>query len=217
MDPVTIGLIASLAGSAIGGIGSARANKKYNKYFEGMQNKNQMWFDKEYNTNYLDTDEAKSYLRNILDQIKETTQDQESKGAITGASAEKGVAMKDRLSKDYNRSVTSLAGHGTRRKDNIMSHFRNREGQLDTMKLQQLMSRAQNWDQFGQNAQGVGQNMLMSNTTGAFDGIDLGGLFGGGNAGMTDQQRNATTVGMMNAFGNKGKAKKYEYSPLINW
>lgn len=170
--------ITSQAGTMIGGIGSSIYNNKYRKYLDGMKRKNQMWFDKEYNTNYLDTDEAKSYLRNMVDQVKTAAKDQDSKGAITGASAEKSVAMKDRMGENYNRSVTNLAGFGTRRKDRAMDKFMDKDGQIDVLKLSNIMQQSQNWNQFAQNAQGAGQNMLMSNTSGEESGGDIFGLLG---------------------------------------
>jgi hypothetical protein len=171
MDPITALILAGVgtAGNIFGLSKSAQENKRYNKYLDDMFRKNETMYQTEYNTPYLDTEEAKAYLRTLLDQVKETTKDQESKGAITGQSAEKAVATKEAMGKNLNTSITQLAGYGTQRKDRIKSDYLNRTGQLDQMKLQSILSNMQNWGQFGQNAMGLGQGALLAGTTGAFD------------------------------------------------
>jgi len=217
MDPITI---ASLIASAIGGIGglagSAGQNKSYSKYIDSISRRNDAWYNKEANTNYLDTEEAKGYLRNILDQNKEMVKDQESKGAITGQSAEKSVATKEATGKNYNRAVTDLAGYGTRRKDFLNRDYQNRLSMIDQLKLGQILQKQGNWDQFGQNALGMGSNALLGSILG-----DGGGPLGKkntGNAGqdaisiLLDTMRKGTTeVGLNQTFKNKGKAQPFNY------
>lgn len=185
MDPIVTpslitiaSLLASGIGQGVGLAGSAKQNQRYNKYLEGMFRKNENYYNTEANTPYLDTEEAKSYLRNILDQTKEMTKDQESKGAITGQSAEKSVATKEALGKNYNTAVTSLAGYGTRRKDSITQNYMNRLGQLDQMKLGQMLQKQGSFDQIGKNSSGLLEMMLLGGTTGAFEGgFNLADLF----------------------------------------
>lgn len=181
MEPITM-LIASLIASGIGQIGgllgSSKQNKRYNKYLGDMFRKNENWYNTEMGTPYLDTEEAKSYLRNILDQTKETVKDQESKGAITGQSAEKSVATREAMGKNYNTAATSLAGYGTRRKDSITQNYMNRLSQLDQMKLGQMLKKQGNFDQLGQNSSAILDMMLLGGTTGAFEGgFNIADLF----------------------------------------
>lgn len=161
-------------GSLIGGMQSAKANREMEGYVTGMKNKNDAWYNKNYNTNYLDTDEAKSAIRVLLDQMKENNEASESSGAITGATAEKNVALKGEQNKGFSTALTRLAGYGTQRKQMIESQYMNRDSQIDQAKLGILSGKAQNGTQFSQNAQGVGQNMLLGSMVG-----------GGGEGGQT--------------------------------
>jgi hypothetical protein len=167
MDPITIAsLIAGGVGQLFGLGKSAQANKKYDQYLSGMNRKLDTWYNKEYNTNYLDTDEAKSVLRLLQNQAKEVSGDLESSAAITGASAEKQVAAKDKLNQNYTNAATRLSGYGTQRKDQIQREYMGRKNNLDQMNLQSLASKDQNWSQFGQNSMGLAQNALMMNAMG---------------------------------------------------
>ncbi len=200
MDAITIAsLLASAIGTGVGAFSSAKQSKEYDKYLGGMKQKNQSWYDKEYNTNYLDTDEAKSYIRTMLDQIKEATGRQESKGAITGESAEKSVALKEGMGKNFNTGITQLAGYGTRRKDNIQNMFMNREGQLDQMSLMNFLQKQQNWNQLTSNAMELGQGALLGGTTGAFDGIQWPKK----RQRQSQESKNATTKGLARTFAPK--------------
>jgi hypothetical protein len=209
MNPITIAsLLASAVGTGVGSFSSAKQSRKYDKYLDNMRHKNQNWYDKEYNTNYLDTDEAKSYIRTMLDQVKEATGRQESKGAITGATAEKSVAMKDAMNKNFNTGVTHLAGYGTRRKDRIQEMFMNREGQFDNMKLMKFLKNQQNWDQFTANSMEMGQNAMLS----GMDKFDLSSFLpniAGGGMGQSQMSKNATTIGMENTFAPKHSYPNY--------
>jgi len=199
------------AGNIFGQAKSAKANQKYDSYLKGMNSRLDNWYNKEYNTNYLDTEEAKAVIRQLLEQAKQANEDMASKSAVTGDSAEKQVAQKDKLNKNMAGAMTRMAGMGTQRKENVQNQYMNRLGQLDQLKLQNLNQKSQNWNQFGQNASGVAQNMMLSGTLGG----NAGGLFGGG-------QYPAWLTKIM-ARLNTGKNLDFlsgpfqEESPMENW
>jgi len=153
-------------GSLIGGSQSAKANAETDRYVSGMKAKNDAWYNKNYNTNYLDTDEAKSSIRIWLDQMKENNEASASSGAITGSTAEKNVALKGEQNKGFASALTRLAGYGTQRKQNIENQYMNKDSQIDQVKLGLLSGKSQNGTQFSQNASGVAQSMLLAGMMG---------------------------------------------------
>jgi hypothetical protein len=170
MDPISLLLLGGqVLGNAFGLSKSAQANKRYDSYLDNMTGRINGWYNKEYNTNYLDTDEAKSVLRQLMEQSKEISDDMDSSAAITGASAEKQVATKEKLNKNYAGAMSQLAGQGTRRKERIQSDYLNRMSAIDQLKLQNLMQKSQNWNQFGQNVSGAAQGAMLMQGEGAYD------------------------------------------------
>lgn len=183
MDPLTMMLLSGglgVAGNLFGLSKSSQANRKYDNYISGMTNKLDNWYNKESNTNYLDTEEAKAVLRRLQEEAKEISGDLESSAAVTGASAEKQVAMKDKLNKNYTGAATSLAGRGTQRKDNLRREYMGRQSMLDQLKLQSLLGKSQNWNQFGQNVSGTAQNAMLVGTMGGGGKIGSGATSGPG-------------------------------------
>jgi hypothetical protein len=183
MDPVTMMIISAL-GSSFGLAKSAQQNKKNDKYLQGMVNANQSEYNKDYNTNYLDTEEAKAAIRTMLEQFRQVNSDSKSSAAITGASAEKQVALQGEMGKAFSGSLTNLAGKGTARKEMIKDRYLNRKGQLDSMVMNNMNNKSQNWDQFGSNAMQLGLTGLLANQGGAFDPSAVTGQSDWGSNGM---------------------------------
>lgn len=165
MDPLTMMLLGggvSVLGNLFGLGGSAKASKKYDSYLSAMNNRVNAFYNNKLYGDYLDTEEAKSALRLLTEQQKEANDDLKSSAAITGASAEKQVAQKDKLNKNYTQAVTGFAGQGGQLKRQYADQYRQERGRMDMMKLQNMMMKMQNWNQLGQNASGIGQNMMLS-------------------------------------------------------
>lgn len=155
-------LAASIIGQGFSSIKNAKANKKTEQYARKRDFELKDLFNKEYNTNYLDTDEAKASIRTSLDQMKEMDENSKSSGAITGSTAEKNVATKDMMGKNFSGLVTNLSGQGTRRKEGIMSQYLNAKGNNDMFNLNVLNNKAAQWNQLGQNAQQLSSAALLS-------------------------------------------------------
>ena len=158
-----------LGGNLMGMNKSANSNNQYDQYLKNMSSRNDAEYNKDYNTNYLDTEEAKAAIRAMYDQMNEINDDADSSSAITGASAEKGVAMKEKLNKNFTQGISQLSGQGTRRKDMIKGQYNSRMDNLDMMKLQNMMQKSQNGSQFAQNASQLGVSGLLMGSQGGFD------------------------------------------------
>lgn len=148
----------------IGAMQNASANKKYDEYVKNRTFELQNLFNNQYNQNFLDTEEAKGVIRNMLNQIKEASDNVKSSSKITGASAEKEVAQKDKMNENFSNVLTQLASMGTQRKDRIMGNYLNAKSGLDGLNLQKYAREAASGNQAQQNASGLTDSMLMLTT-----------------------------------------------------
>ncbi|MFI3262297.1 MAG: hypothetical protein R3Y26_05255 [Rikenellaceae bacterium] len=126
-------LLSSLVGAGVSGIGSLvsgiRANKQA-KNAESLINEqieeNDRWYNQNYNTDYLDTVEARSTLSTIREQNKKATDAVNNNIVSSNMSDEAKVAQASSLNKNYSNAVSSLAGYGTRRQDQITNTYNTR-------------------------------------------------------------------------------------------
>lgn len=161
--------IGSTLASLFGSIKSAEANKETDEQLAGRRSKLDSWYNKEYNTNYLDTDEAKSALQVLQTQMKERQKAVSQGNAINGASDETRVATNDKLQRGYADAVTRLAGRGTQYKNAIRSQYMGYDYALGNQETQNLQNKSANWTNFMGNAANAAGGFIQADADGAFD------------------------------------------------
>lgn len=159
----------SALSSLFASLKSAQANNLADAQLRKRQSELEMWYNKEYNQNYLDTDEAKSLMTILNNQRKEQMKKVDQNNAIKGASDEARVATADKLNKGIADNVTRLAGYGTRYKDSMRREYQGLKSNLDTMEWQNLQGKTQNWANFSGNAMNAGIGFAEASGSGAFD------------------------------------------------
>jgi hypothetical protein len=157
--------LASLYGSAK----SAEANRAYDSQLRQRQSDLQTWYNKEYNTNYLDTPEAKSAIQLLRNDYREKMKKVSQNNAIKGASDESVVASADAGQKTIANAATRIAGYGTQRKDMIGREFRSRKDNLDNMQGANLQNKSAQWSNFMNNSMNMGIGAAQADGSGAFD------------------------------------------------
>jgi len=170
MDPMTLQMIMygaqGLSGipKMMGSLLNASANRRYDDYVKKRTFELENLFNNQYNQNFLDTEEAKGVIRNMLNQMKEASDNIKSSSKITGASAEKEVAEKDKMNENFSNVLTQLASMGTQRKDRIMGNYLNARSGLDTLNLSKYASQAASGNQAQQNADSLMNSALLLTT-----------------------------------------------------
>ena len=109
------------------------------------QRKADTWYDREYNTNILDTDEGKATMQLLRNRLKEQAQARGQANAIRGASDEAALASVTEGQKVYADAGLSLAARGQERKDNIQNIYDTKDLNLAGLKAQNLLDKRQNW------------------------------------------------------------------------
>ncbi len=161
---------ASLAGNIFGNIMSAKQNREIDDILAGRMNDLQARFDKDYNTQFFDTDQAKSVIQTLSNQHERSNKRIENAGAISGASAEAKVAQRAKSQEVFGDSLTKLAGYGTQYKDMKERQFNRRDDTLQNFYLQHEMRKADNWSNFMNNASNVGQGGIAADAVGGGNG-----------------------------------------------
>lgn len=156
--------LVSLIGSGAGAIGSAGANKRYDKYLEGRLSDLENWYNTEYNTPYLDTTSGKAAIGSLRTYYGDAMKKVSQGGAITGASDEAKVATGDKVQKGLADSVMRLAGYGTQYRDSVRREYQGLKMGLENLQQDNLARKSANW------------NNLMNNSLNA--GIGAAELFG---------------------------------------
>jgi len=174
----------SAAGSLYGTLKSAQANKLQEAQLKKRQTELQNWYDKEYNTNYLDTSAARGTLQILRNNNRETMKKVSQRNAIGGASDEKAVATADAVQKNYANNVAGVAAQGTARQDRIQGSYDMKKMNLDNLQAANLAQKSANWSNFTNNAMSAGIGFAEAGASGAFDKWDnkLGTLFKNGKA-----------------------------------
>lgn len=164
--------IASGLASLYGSMKSAQANRAIDDQLRRRQSELDTWYNKEYNQNYLDTEEAQSTVALLRQQMAEQMKKYDQNSAIKGASDEARIAQADQLQKRMGQNVTQLAGYGTRYKDMIRREYQGLNANLDQLQAQNLQNKNQQWMNFMGNATNAGMGFAEAGANGAFDNWD---------------------------------------------
>lgn len=156
-----------LGAQAYGMFKSAEENRKRQALLNQQQKFNTDWFNKEYNTNLLDTSEAKSGLRTVMDHINKRNEVNTNTAAITGASDESQIANNQANNETYAGFVNNLASRGQERKDNISNMYIQRKNALDQGQQQIGADNQASWQNYMTGASAIGKSFGIADMIGA--------------------------------------------------
>jgi hypothetical protein len=185
----------SALGSLYGSMRSAGANRNVTGFLNKRQSDLDAWYNREYNTNYLDTAEAKSTMQLLREQMRDQMKKVDQNSAIRGASDEARVAMADKLQENVGQNMTRLAGYGTRRKDMISRDYQRQKSYLDVLEAQDLQRKADQWSNFMNNSMNLGIGAAKAAGKGAFDDWDRK---------LVDLFRKKPSKGVIDAYKARG-------------
>ena len=158
----------SLLGTAYGTYKSAQENKSTDAMLSDRMNDIQSRFDRDINTNILDTEQGKSFLKLLNKNYEARTKALDSRGAITGASTESKVAAKGRAQDAYDTALTNFAGMDTQRKDSLRKERNWQENSIWNQQFMNQLSKGQNWMNLMNNFANVGTSGTLVDGGGPF-------------------------------------------------
>ena len=169
MIPLLIGTGVSLVGSLVGGISASKKAKEAEKMLKKEQAVLDDWYAKQLNTDYLDTDSAKSTLAHIESRNKKNEQALTNSMIKGGATAEERVASASALNKNYADAMSGMAATDTARKSEADSMYMSGKSNLISKEHSQMLGSASAATLVTSLASGIGNTVAKLDGAGMFD------------------------------------------------
>lgn len=163
------GLAASVGGSIIGGGAARRAAKKALRENRYRTNAEKAWYEKEYNTDYLDTKAGQNLLRRAQEVQDGYIRKADGAAAVGGGTAASVALAKESANRTLGNAVANIGAQDTARKASVSDqHQRN----VDALSRE----REAIYNQQAQNVSAAAQGMsnAMMGAVPSLDGTDVG-------------------------------------------
>ena len=191
---------AGLATSVLGGMSASSKARKAQREQEAQAAKDEAWYKRRYNEDYVDTAAGQNLVRRAKQFAKDQWKKAAGAQAVSGGTDAATQMAKDAGNKMVGDTIANIAANDTRRKDSVDSTYRNLERQNAQARINTELAAAQNV----QTAAGQAGNALMS-MGGALAQTSTSGnnLAGGDNFGTLRDQTITHSADGVNVYGKK--------------
>lgn len=164
-------LAGSVASSLFGGAKARREAKKAERERKYRAAAEKAWYDKEYNTDYLDTKAGQNLMRRAQEVQESYVRKADGAAAVGGGTAAATAMAKEAANKTMGDTIANIGAKDTARKQQVAdAHFQHQVGQSQERE-QAAMQTAQNTSEAAQNMSNAlfkaGMNQLGSEPKGA--------------------------------------------------
>lgn len=188
-------LAGSVASSLFGANKAKQAARKAKRENTYRSNAEKAWYDKEYNTDYLDTKAGQNLMRKAQEVQDNYVRKADGAAAVGGGTAASVAQAKESANKAMGDTIANVAAQDTARKAQVSDQHQQNVSQLSRERQQIEQNKAQATSDAAQNMSNAlmqaGVNQLGSELNGA-KGVSTNGL--GNSKPMVDTQ-NVTSVG----------------------
>lgn len=168
---------AALAGGVVSSLFGAKKAKKANRRAQAENtyrtNAEKAWYDKNYNTDYLDTKAGQNLIRRAKEIQDEYVRKAEGAAAVGGGTAASAAMAKEAANKAMGDTIANIAAQDTARKQQVQDAHLQNTMQLSRERQQSEQQKAQNTSDAAQNASNAmfnfGVNQLGAELGGAGD------------------------------------------------
>ncbi|MDE6500204.1 MAG: hypothetical protein K2K83_05825, partial [Rikenella sp.] len=171
MIGAAIGAGVSALGTLFSGLSARKQAQKAEKQLQQRKDALNKEYAHDKNTNYLDTESARSTLALLRRQNQRQQEALNNNAVKSGTSDEAKVAAAGRLNENYATAVSQIAGMGTQYKQQLKENYQHRADSLDDALLNVQMGKAQATNemigQFAQTAGGFLSSLGMEGSNGA--------------------------------------------------
>lgn len=156
-----MGLIGSIAGGALGAVGSifggikaSKAMRRAKKNIEAQKEANQNWYDRRYNENATQRADAQRIWAKTEESIRNRNKQAAGAQAVMGGTDESTAAAKAANAQALSEAASQIAVNADNRKDQIEQQYQQRNASYDAQLNQLELDKA---NAIGQAVQGVAQ------------------------------------------------------------
>lgn len=132
-----MGLFGSIAGGALGAVGSifggisaSKAMKKVKKNLQAQQKANQDWYDRRYNEDATQRADAQAILTRTEESIRNRNKQAAGAQAVMGGTEESVAAAKAANNEALAQATTNIAVNAEARKDQIEQQYQQKDAQI---------------------------------------------------------------------------------------
>ena len=169
---------ASLASSLLGGSAASRAAKAAERRQREQEAKEDAWYNRRYNEDYIDTAAGQNLIRRAKEYAKQNWKKAAGAQAVAGGTDAATQMAKDAGNKMVGDTIANIASTDQSRKDNVDNLHRQAESQFAQMDMNRELNRANQITNAAQNA----SNAIMQMGSAFENGTSL---TGGSNKGDT--------------------------------
>ena len=155
-------LAASVASALIGGSKAKKAAKKAAQENAYRTNAEKAWYEKEYNTDYLDTKAGQNLLRKAQETQDKYIKKAQSAAAVTGGTDASVAMAKEQANKVVGDTIADIGAQDTKRKQQVADQHRQNVNQLSQERQQIEQSKAEATTQAAQNMSNAFASAAMS-------------------------------------------------------
>lgn len=139
-----IGAGLGLTTSIMGAIGSARAQRKADQMVAQQKAKNQAWYDRNYNQNYLQRSDAQQILENTRKFYDERLQRSAATNTVMGGTDEALAMEKAAANQAISDTMAGINADASAHKDAIEQNYLNADSALAQQQIAGQQQRAKN-------------------------------------------------------------------------
>lgn len=149
-----IGGVGSAVAGIVGGNATRKAAQRNEKLLKEQEDRQKAWYDKQYNSNFLDRSDARAAINQTREILNERYRAAEGAAAVAGGTAES-VAQQKAAANEVLADVTSnIAERADAYKEGVRANY---EAQQDAMTQQKMEINNQRAQATAQAAQGLAQ------------------------------------------------------------
>ena len=152
----------NVLGSVAGAIGSARAQKKADGMIKAQKEKNQAWYDRNYNQNFLERSDAQAVLENTRKFYDERVGRAAATNTVMGGTDEALAMEKAGANQAVSDTMAGISAEASDHKDRIEQNYLNADSAISQQQIAGQQQRAQNISQAASNASKLGANIVGS-------------------------------------------------------
>ena len=151
-------LAGSVASSLFGGSAAKKAAKKAERELAYRSDAEKAWYDKNYNTDYIDTKAGQNLMRRAKEVQDEYVRKADGAAAVGGGTAASVALAKEQANKAMGDTIANIAAQDTARKQQVEDMHHSNLSQLSRERQQVEQNKATATSQAAQNA----SNALMT-------------------------------------------------------
>lgn len=144
-------LAASIGSSIFGGAAARKARKRQEKAMRRQRNEEKAWYDKQYNTDYLDTKAGQNLMRRAQDVQDSYIRKADGASAVGGGTAASSAMAKEAANKTMGDAIANIGAQDTARKQQVadkhmsnLNQFSQQDQNFAAQSAQQNVEAAQN-------------------------------------------------------------------------